>query len=158
MTTHRAPWARLAASASLALCACGGVGYRAEQSGGQLPERCADSEPLSACEQRLDGYAARLDRLLEAPVRPDGESLSSPAEGELVPSEPGPTEPSPQAALSAPDCGQARDLRDRICELADAICELAGRPGAGPQTKATCDAAHQSCERARRRVAAACPN
>lgn len=65
--------------------------------------------------------------------------------------------PAPEERSSGPDCSAARDLRDRICQLADAICALATRSDAAPETAATCDSSRTSCERARKQVAGACP-
>ena len=61
-------------------------------------------------------------------------------------------------AQAGPDCSSARDLRDRICELAEAICALAARSDAAPETIASCETSRTSCKDARERVAAACPD
>jgi hypothetical protein len=63
----------------------------------------------------------------------------------------------PEETASGPDCSAARDLRDRICQLADAICAIAIRPDAAPETAASCDSSRTSCERAGKQVAGACP-
>ncbi|MCB9599706.1 MAG: hypothetical protein H6720_05050 [Sandaracinus sp.] len=57
--------------------------------------------------------------------------------------------------LASVDCGDARDLRDRICELGERICDLADESG-DSVTDDRCEDGRARCERARRRVADRC--
>jgi hypothetical protein len=57
-------------------------------------------------------------------------------------------------ALASPDCGLARTLRDRICEIAVRICKLGeSDPSIGPR----CDDGKNRCADARKRRGAQCP-
>lgn len=57
-------------------------------------------------------------------------------------------------SLAAPDCGLARTLRDRICELSDRICKLAeSDPSIGPR----CDDGKNRCAEAKKTVGVQCP-
>lgn len=57
-------------------------------------------------------------------------------------------------ALAAPDCGLARTLRDRICELADRICRLGE---SDPTVAAHCADGKSRCSDATTRVGSQCP-
>ncbi len=59
-------------------------------------------------------------------------------------------------SLATIDCRSAREFRDRICELSQRICDLA-HAGADRATQQRCEDGATRCERASRRVAAACP-
>jgi len=169
--------AGVTSAAALALCACGGSGYRAEHAPERAAETCSAAETVTACEQRLQGYARQLDALVgavaSAPAAHEAPAPSvAAAPSEELPATPeaaAPVEVQSAGAADASeadqaeepagrDCAAARDLRDRICELAAAICELAARSDAAPETKTTCDSSRTSCEQARTRVAAACPD
>ncbi|HMI94511.1 MAG TPA: hypothetical protein VK509_24225 [Polyangiales bacterium] len=165
--------------AALVLCACGASSYRSEHAPERAAETCGAAETVSACEQRLQTYASQLDALVGPLASAPG--APPPAPGQIRQESLAPPEleapaevhsaPAPEAASEAyeadeaggsersapPDCDAARDLRDRICELAAAICELAARSDAAAETKTTCDSSRTSCEQARTRVAAACP-
>jgi hypothetical protein len=88
-----------------------------------------------------------------AAPEPAAETEAAPDVDDLMSQQSAPAE---EMDAHEPDCSAARDLRDRICELADAICALAARPDAARETAATCDAARGSCERARSKVDAMC--
>ena len=121
---------------------------------------------------RADGV--RADSAVEAEAY-EPEPASAPASPTSAPDElapqPGPpveVQSAPQADIAdaltsgrsedGPDCPSARDLRDRICELAEAICALAARSDAAPETTASCETARTSCKDARERVAVTCPD
>lgn len=55
-------------------------------------------------------------------------------------------------ALSTPNCGMARALRDQICDLAARICELGG----DGEVRDRCGQAQDSCKRAKTRVGLSC--
>lgn len=56
----------------------------------------------------------------------------------------------------APRCGLARELRDRICELASRICDIARANPDDGELGAKCDAAEATCRRAHREVESSC--
>lgn len=57
--------------------------------------------------------------------------------------------------LASVDCGDARDLRDRICELGERICDLADDLD-DDVTADRCEDGRHRCEHARQRVADRC--
>lgn len=59
-------------------------------------------------------------------------------------------------AMSQPDCGRARGLRDDICELAERICDIAARHPGEPGVAGQCADGRERCDRASADVAAAC--
>ncbi|MBX3248943.1 MAG: hypothetical protein KF901_17330 [Myxococcales bacterium] len=60
-------------------------------------------------------------------------------------------------ALGAVDCGAARDLRDRICDLSRRVCDIAEERSTDSSTRERCDDGQARCADARRRVASTCP-
>jgi hypothetical protein len=54
------------------------------------------------------------------------------------------------------NCDEARNLRDRICELAERICKLADRNPDQPTIRDQCADGRMRCERAKRVVADRC--
>jgi hypothetical protein len=60
-------------------------------------------------------------------------------------------------ASRAPDCPVARSLRDRICDLSGRICTIADRNPSEAQVGDRCRDSRDSCTRAARDVAEACP-
>jgi hypothetical protein len=166
-------WLMSSAASAIALwlSACGAAPHRAEHAPGRAPETCRASETVAACQQRLAGFTQELEALvgplasgseLPDPAAPatEVETLSEPREQPApAPVEVGELQGAREATQSdQPECGSARDLRDRICELAAAICELAARTDAAPETKTMCESSRTSCAQARSRVAAACPD
>jgi hypothetical protein len=57
-------------------------------------------------------------------------------------------------ALAAPDCGLARTLRDRVCEIADRIC---GLRDPNPNVQVRCEDGKTRCASAKARVREHCP-
>lgn len=58
-------------------------------------------------------------------------------------------------SAGAPDCGTAKLLRDRICELSERLCRLSAE-APGSELTARCEDGKARCERARTRVAVPC--
>ena len=59
-------------------------------------------------------------------------------------------------SAGAPDCGTAKVLRDRICELSERICRIAGESAPNPELAAHCADATPRCERAKSKVTGPC--
>jgi hypothetical protein len=142
---------------------CGGAGYASN--GRQLPpESCPDVESLASCAARLESLNAALAEALPPPPAAPQEQVveqSAPvAQMEAAAPERDAEEEQRRFhdRKGGPDCSAARDLRDRICDLADAICALAARAGAPHEIMDRCTSARASCERARSEVSNACPS
>lgn len=58
--------------------------------------------------------------------------------------------------LGAADCDAARDLTDRMCELAERICAIADERPDEPEVGLRCDDGRSRCEEARARVRKRC--
>lgn len=155
-----------------ALCAAAACGGSSSQSApAQQVGSSGGAEAVSL--ERTDVTRARSGQMTGAPT------VSADAEAESVqPAVEYPTQPTPMPVTGGPsdeydalldadrdlggalglatvDCGSARDLRDRICDLSARICDLAR---AGDQdTRARCEDGATRCARASRRVAASCP-
>lgn len=101
----------------------------------------ASCEDPAGCPDELRELEAELDELL-SPTHADriGE------EGEIFASE-------PRLGAGSVDCGAARDLRDRICELARTTC---ARRGGGGGLETRCQDARSICTDARADVARTC--
>ncbi len=55
-----------------------------------------------------------------------------------------------------PDCDQAGELRDRICDLSERICAIADRHPGWSDVEGKCGDGRERCERARDEVAERC--
>lgn len=58
--------------------------------------------------------------------------------------------------LASVDCGTARELRDRICELGDRICDIASDHPDDDVTEDRCEDGRDRCRNASRRVESRC--
>ena len=127
----------------------------------RAPETCASAASGAQCRERV----ATLERALGETLAPSG-PLARPSAQSMAEA---PREYTEQAASAGPSSGEeearpaaarhcdaARDLRDRICELADAICALAARNTQTHELDPHCKAAESSCQNAKTEVAAAC--
>lgn len=56
----------------------------------------------------------------------------------------------------AVDCGAARDLRDRICDLSERVCRIASRHPEEPEAGERCDDGQIRCDRAKSGVLGRC--
>jgi hypothetical protein len=112
----------------LGLAGCAGGNYPPEGTLSLSPARCDDAGDCAREVQAKEvELRALLDRIAATPL-----------------------------GTSSPDCASARELRDRICDLASAICTLAARnPGSG-ELHGRCSSAEVSCSQARDDVAQGC--
>lgn len=58
--------------------------------------------------------------------------------------------------LATVDCGRARELRDRICDLAERICQISGRHPEDGEVRERCSDGRSRCERATGSVGGSC--
>lgn len=61
-----------------------------------------------------------------------------------------------EEALATPDCGLARNLRDRICDLSTRICEIADEHPGEVDAGERCEDGRGRCERASRDIDGSC--
>lgn len=61
-----------------------------------------------------------------------------------------------EEALASPDCGLARDLRDRICDLSSRICAIAEEHPQETEAGDRCEDGRGRCERASRDIEGSC--
>jgi hypothetical protein len=120
------------------LAGCGGAAhpYEIEHGASGAASEPSGCDDLRACEAELRARAEELARALS--------------------SDSGVTQSFEAAPGGAPDCGGARRLRDRICELAEAICELERRNPDSAELEERCRSARESCDQARADVARTC--